>query len=419
MKNWFKKDIKIKILSLLSAIFFWLYVTNLKNPFVPMTFYNIPVTFENEDYLEQNGYTIKNTIRSYIDVTIRGRQEAVDKVRSTDFETTLDFSRIKSVNDKKLYLTEPTCLKKDVTIESYSPVAIDIQLGRKKTASFKVELKTNIAMKPGYILLGAAISPDVFQLTEEENLINSVDKIVADLELKDLDRDTKTQVQCKVYNKTGKEIESLSSGLNATASVEVAKEVAVSLVTRGRLATDYVETLRVIDPVKILVTGPVEVLENLSDLKTKQLDIDKINSNFTAAVPLVVPEGVTLVNGQNEITVNISVEKLVVKDIELGKEDISILNAKNDGTLTYEIISEGLMLQFKGRQSEVDSIRPEVLKAAVDVSGLSEGTHKLQLYLTVPAQVKLLQQASAEVRIDKTPENPLPPEGDRTGGDRT
>lgn len=410
MMNWFRKDMKTKIISILIAIFAWLFVTNAMNPFVSQTFYNIPVTIINEDYLDENNYTLKNTIRNYIDVTIRGRQEAVNKVRSSDFVASLDFSQITSVNNRRLVVPEPECLVKDVTIESYTPSAIDIQLARNKTGTFAVELEPNITMKSGYVLLNTALSQETIQIFGEETLIDSVGAIKAKLELKDVDRDMTTQVQCYVYNKSGKEIGSLSKDLKVNVKVEVAKEVPVALVTRGRLAADYVETLRVIDPVKVLVTGSVENLEPLREIKTEQVDIDGLDSNFTASVALVVPEGVKLANSPAEITVNISVEKLVVRTIEFGSDDVNILNANNDGTLVYEIITDRLLLQFKGRQAEVDAIRIVDLKPAVDVSSLGEGTHRLRLNIKAPDQAKLVQQVNAEVKISKTPEVQKPPE---------
>lgn len=409
MNDLIKKDLKTKIVAVLIAIIFWLYVSNATNPFKTMIIYNIPINFENENYLDENGYKIRNAYRDSIDVTIRGRQEDLENIRTSDFEVSLDFSQIQSVNDKKLIIAEPVCTQKAVTIESYSPSAIDVQLARNKIGNFPVELKSNITMKPGYILLKTALSSESITIGGEESIIDSVGSIVANLDLKDLDRDTEKQVECKVYNKDGKEISGFSSDLKINVKLEVAKEVPVYLVTRGRLATDYVETLRVIDPVKALITGSVETLANISEIKTEQVDIDRLNGNFTASVPLVVPEGAKLINTPKDITVNINIEKLVVRDIEIVNDDISILNATNDGSLTYDIITEKLVLQFKGRQADVDAIKLDNLKPAVDVVKLLEGTHKLPLNITIPSQVKLMQQANVEVKIAKTEEVPGTP----------
>jgi YbbR domain-containing protein len=409
MSNWFKKDLKTKIIALLLALLFWLYVSNVTNPFRSVIIYNVPVTVINEEYLDQNDYTIKNTLRTFIDVTIRGRQDVVDKVRSTDFETKLDLSQIQSVNDKKLKLSEPECLLKEVTVESYNPPEIDIQLARNKIGTFEVELVSSIKMKPGYVLLNATVSPERIQIMNEEATIDSIGSIKAFLELTELDRDTVKQVQCKVYNKSGKEIASLSRDLMVRVSVETAKEVPVSLVTRGRLATNYIETQRIIEPMKVLITGPADVLDSMKDIKTEQVDIERISGNFSASVPLVVPEGVKIVNSPNEINVRIDVEKLVTKSFQFGKDNISILNAQNDGTLIYEIISDRVQVQFRGRQADLDEIVNSSLKPAVDVSNLGEGVHRRQLSITMPNKGTLVQRPNVEIKITKTvPE--LPPE---------
>lgn len=418
MSNWFKKDLNIKIISILVAVVFWLIVTNNTNPFISRTIYNVPVAVENEEFLQHNGYTLKNTSRNYIDITIRGRQNAVDKVKATDFEASMDYGQIESVNDRKLEILEPVCLVKDVTIESFSPAEVDIQLTRNKTGTFPVELKSNIKTKTGYVVLKTTVSPEMMPIYGEESLIDSVDSIKANLELQDVDRDITKNVQCIVYNKEGKEINSLSNDLKVTVTVEVAKELPVYPVTRGRLADDYVETLRVIEPDKVLVTGPAESLEKLTSIKTEQLDIDNIKANFTKSIPLVVPEGVKLVNSPDKITFNISVEKLVIKNIELPKNDISILNARNDGTLVYEILTESVQLQFKGRQADADAVKPEALKPAVDVTELAEGTHNLPLNIIMPPQLKLLQKVNVEIKIAKTPETEVPQEN-KGGGDAT
>lgn len=409
MNDLFKKDITAKVISVLIAVIFWLYVSNSSNPFTTTTFKDIPVKIENDSYLVENGYIIKNKYKTSIDVTVRGRQEAIDKVRTSDFDASLDFSQIKSINQKTLKITGPFCTQKGVNIVSANPPGIDVQLARNTNGTFPVELKSNVTMKPGYVLINTTMTPNSQSFLAEESIIDSVDTIKANLDIKNLDRDTTQTIVCMVYNKQGNEIPSLSTGLKVSVTLEVAKEVPVYLVTRGRLATDYVETLRVIDPVKILLSGPADALSKLSDIKTEQIDIDKINGNFTTTVPLVVPDGMKLVNSPKDITVNISVEKLVVRDIELLQKDISILNGINDGTMNYEIKTEKLMIKIKGRQPDVDAVKIDDLKPAVDVFDLAEGTHNLPLNINLPSQVKLMTEGNVEIKIAKAPETPTIP----------
>jgi len=408
VKDFFRTNLKTKIASVLLAIILWLYVTNVTNPFETRTVYNVPVRIENESFLEENGYKLKNTFRSSVDITIRGRRDAVQSVTTNDFDVYVDYSQIESVYDTKLEIAEPLSRKKGVTIVSYYPSSIDIQLDKTKSATFPVELKSNITMKPGYVLIGTTMSPESIPFYLESSVIDSIGSIKAELEIKDLDRDLTKEVPCIVYNKDGKEITALSKGLTVTVKLEVAKEVPVSLVTKGRLATDYVETLRVIEPSTAFITGPADKLAAITSIKTGEVDIDQLTENLSTTVPLVVPEGVKLYNTADSVKVNINVEKLVYRDIEVPADKISILNAVNDGSLTYEISTQTHVLRFRGRQADVNEIRIENLKPSIDVAGLQEGTHRLKLNLTVSPQVKLMQQVYVDVKITKTrtPEEP-------------
>ena len=420
--NWFKKDLKIKILAFFIALIIWLYVSNVTNPFKSVTIYNVPVTEVNEEYLKRNNFELKNPARTFMDITIRGRQDVVDKVRATDFEVFLDYSQITSVSDKKIKFSEPICLFKNVTIESYNPKEADIQLTRKKTGYFRVELVPNITMKPGYVLLRSVVSPQEVPLYLEEAIIDSIGSIKAFLELTDIDRDVAVkQVQCKVFDKDGNEIVGLDPKVEIL--VETAKEIPVSLVTRGRLAASHIEIERNrnIEPQKVLVRGAPELLENLKEIKTEQVDIDGLDKDLNTTVPLVVPEGVELVNSPEEVKVFIDVEELVVRGFEFTKDEISILNARNDGTLMYEIVTDQILVQFRGLQTDLANIVGSSLRPAVDVADLGEGTHRLQLNMNLPQVGSLVQRVYVEVRISKTPEPPPeddPQQDDQSGEDQ-
>ena len=236
----------------------------------------------------------------------------VDKVRPTDFEVFLDYSQVMSASVRKLALSEPLCLFRNVTIESYSPKEIDIQLARKKAGSFYVELVPNITMKPGYVMLQAIVTPEKVPVYMEEAIVDSIGSVKAFLELTDIDRDTVVrQVQCKAFDRAGNEITGLDL-MKVDVTVQTAKEVAVSLVTRGRLAANHIEIQgnRVVEPAKVLVRGAPEILEELKEIKTEQVDIDGLDKDLSIAAPLVIPEGVELVNSPQEVRVSLMLRSL-------------------------------------------------------------------------------------------------------------
>jgi YbbR domain-containing protein len=213
-------------------------------------------------------------------------------------------------------------------------------------------------------------------------------------------------VDCRVYNKEDKEITGMSGNLSVEVSVEVAKEVPVILVTKGKPADDFIETLRLVTPEKVLITGPYEQLSRINELKTEPIDIDNIKQNFSATPVIKLPEGIKFAEEEKAITASITVEKLALKDLSISKSDLRLINAPGDGLLNYEILTQSASIQLKGRMSELSGISLESLLPGLDVAGLAEGTHKLPLNIMLPSQIKLVQDAVFEVKVSKAEKPP-------------
>lgn len=398
----FKKDLKIKIISVLAAVLFWLYVYNVSdNPFQNKTFANIPLKIENEASLDEKGLEIKNKYKTSIDITIRGRQDALDKVRDSDFEVSVDLSKINSTSDKFVEITGPFCSQKDVTIVSFNPGKIDIVVTKIKGNTFPIEITPNVTLKQGYKIIKITPSTETVTLEGEEALIDSVDTVKGNLDLKDVDRDVSKRIYLKVYNKDNKEIASLSKNLSVEVKVEVAKEIPVSLVVTGTPDANYVESMRSVSPDKVRITGPPEVLAGISEISTKPVSIDNINKDLNTTGVLILPDGVKLADQPKEVTVNIAVEQLILKDFLIGKDKISIKNISEGSSLTYEIKTESINIQLKGRASVLNSLDTGDISPSVDISGLTEGIHRIPLNINLPSQVKLMDEAHVEVKVSK------------------
>ena len=399
-----KKDLKIKIISILAAILLWLFVYNVSdNPFNTITLPVIPLKIENEASLDEKGLEIKNKYKTSISITIRGRQDALDKVRDSDFEAILDFSRVKSANDTAIEIIGPYCTRKDIKIESYDPGKIEIVVAKIKNNTFPIEITPNVTLKPGYKILRIMPVTESVILEGEEALIDSVDLVKGNLDLKDLDRDVTKRMDLKVYNKDNKEIPSLSKNLNVEVRVEVAKEVPLNLVVTGAPNADYVEVSRSVSPDKVRITGSPEALAAISALNTEPVGIDNIKQNLNTTGLIKLPNGIKLADQPKEVTVNIVVEQLILKDFIINTAGINIKNDNSDGTLNYEIKTADISIRLKGRTSVLNTLDANNIQPSIDVTGLAEGTHKIPLNISLPSQVKLMGEILVEVKVSKVP----------------
>jgi YbbR domain-containing protein len=400
MNDLLKKDIVIKIVSVLLAILLWLYVLNIDNPYKnkPLT---IPIKVENINTLQEKGLALKNdNFTRNVEVIIRGREEVLNKISPGDFQAILDFSKVKSVDDKTLKIDFIYDID-DITITVMIPRSVNIELEKIEKKAFPLQVELTGQPKENYKIINMTQVPESVTLEDVESVINQVASVKSFIDISNLDDDKTVKQECKVYDKNGKEITKLSKNLSVEVKLEVAKEVPVNLVVTGKPAQDYLEGAKKISPEKVLIAGPKEIVSGIAGLKTEPVSIENSRENVSTKTAISLPEGVRLVNSPKEVLVNITIESLVNKSFTIAKDDIAILNFSDEELLDFEIVTESVEITLKGKQADLQNISAARMKPSIDVGGLEEGTHSVPLNIELPAGVRLLEKRNIEVKITK------------------
>jgi YbbR domain-containing protein len=395
MNELMKKDISIKAVSILLAVLFWFYVLNVDNPY-ELKRIPINVRIENESSLQEKGLVLKNNIDSTIEITVRGRKEILESLSPSDFIATIDFSKIKSDEDKYLKIEGPYHNINDISIATVSPRVINLELEKIRKNSFPVEVQLEGTLKDNYKILDYKIAPQNIMFEDVESLISNVASVRAVVDINGLDRDVNRQVECKVYNKEGKEIPSLSKNLRVDFVLEVAKEVPIDMVIIGQPAGEYVEVSRTVNPQTALIRGAPEILDKVTEIETEPISIENIEQSIVVPGKLKLPEGVSLVNTPKDAEVSVEVEKLLTKEFIIPRDSISILN---EGALACDINTQSVSITVKGKLRDLNALTQNRINAAIDVGELREGTHIAPLSISLPPGFELVGEYSVEVKI--------------------
>lgn len=403
MNRFFDKDFYVKSLSTLIAIILWFYVLNTDNPYGTKTFI-VPLRIENLNMLQENNLYLKNsnTLRRSIEVTVRGRDEVIKTISVNDFEAILDFSKVKSVNDKYLAIDGPYYDTKDITPVLVSPQTINIELERIISETFPVQLITTGVPKNDYKLIKAEVAQKTIQLRNRESLINQVGSVRVEVNVTGMNEDSNETVECKVFDKQGNIISDLSKGLSANVKLYFAKEVPVSLVVTGALSADYAEIHRSVAPERVLITGAPDILEKTTEIRTVPVNINNATKSIASNVEFNLPEGVSLVDSSGQATVNITIEQLQQTELVLNKNELLLLNA--DSEYSYAIQSENVVLKLKGRAADLNRLNKNTIYPTLNVSGLAEGVSTVPLSVTLPSWIKQIGDVTVEVKIEKISE---------------
>jgi len=412
LANLINKDITIKIISGFLGIMLWFVVLNINDPYSERKIY-VELEVRNENVLqERNLYLTNKNYRRTVEVLVRGRQSTLNTLSGADFEAVLDFSKVDSVNDKSIPIEGPYYLRNDKQIEitGMVPNEIPIQLENISSKELPVKLELKGVPKTSYKLIRTSIEPEYISISDRESIISEISEIRVIADINNIDRDKKLINQyCVVYDNNNKEITALSNKFTVNISVEVGREVNVEPNISGEPAKDHIMTGWKVNTPKVTITGPYDTISNITSLSTSPINIDGITATQDFKTSLNLPEGVKLINMENEVTVTVEVESMEEREITISKQFINIENAQyqtgipgaNDEYLRYEILTDSCKVILKGRRIDLNMVNQSILTPHIDVGGLTEGTHSVQLKVTVNPNLQIVELPHIEVRITR------------------
>lgn len=400
MNELLKRDSTVKLISIVFAIFLWFFVLDSSNP-VSSVDLNIPLKVENESVLKEKGIIIKNkSFPRNVSVSLKGRKSKISNIGLNDFEAILDLSKVNDTDTKLLYV-EIYSNKEGVSIEGVTPRVIELELEKIGENPFPVKVITMGKPKESYKIISINAIPGTVSIEATDTIIKSIGEVRTYVDVNNLSNDLVINKECVVYNKEGEEILELDKKLSVDIRVELAKEVPIVPVVRGRPAKNYTDGIHRVVPEKALIAGTSEAVDLIDNLKTELIDIENMSESMTKIVNVVLPKGVRLVDTPRSVYVDVIIEQMAVKEIAFQKEDIILENALIDDSLEYEVLDEAIKISITGTKEELEKIVPESLKLSIDVRGLTAGNYKRTLKVVLPGTVKLVEDYEVEINIKR------------------
>lgn len=403
-----KNDLVIRIISILFAISLWFFVLSDTNPY-STAYISVPIKFINENTIQEKGLEIKNkNYQKEIIVAVEGRNEKVNSIDSSYFEAVVDFSEVKEAGAVDVGVKFAK-LKENINVKSYNPISIRLDLEKIEEKTFEIQVRTEGIPKEKYYIIGGSAFPNSITIRGMESMISSIASAVVAVDVNGLDKNLVMKKDCKLYDINGNEITELSGRYIVDVKVDVAKEVAVVPVIQGMVSSGYVEKERIVYPQSIMIKGAPEILTGINEIRTAPVNIEGYTKDLDVKVPLNLPEGVELYNFSNEVRVNISVEQLATREFNISRGEINLINDNSGQNYKVEIMTPSVNVKVRGGREEVERVEQSKFMPTVYLNYVTEGTHKLPLNITLPNNVKLVEDIFVEVRVTKVEvETPTP-----------
>ncbi len=400
MKEKIFKNMTLKVLSVLCAVVLWAVIVNIYDPTTSVTISNVSVQLVNADSLTSKGYAYEVVDGSKIAVYVSGPKSIITDIKSSDIVATADLSKITAFAD---YADIDVKVIKDgvvITNIEVTPrtTAIKLDIENRETKEFAVTTEVTGSLATGYVLLNKEVTPGAVSITGPASEIAKIGYVKAVCDINGVKASTTKKAALMLYDTNGNELNAnnLDIGIREvefSIKVGVAKTVSVKCEgTQGKVADGYIfmGAQTSIDKVTLVATDS-SLLEQVSDITipASAVNVDglKENASFNVKLSDYVPSGVTVVSNET-VSVNVSVEKRVTKQITLNVSAIKINNTKNG----FNAVISGddtIKVTVSGTEAGLAKITASNISAGVDLSNLEAGTHSVVLNLSSNADCKI------------------------------
>lgn len=370
-----KKNWKIKLLSLVIAIFMWSYIIASTNPSIPIRLSGVPIIYENTESLSKDDLMIDEDTQRTVDITLIGQRNRIINITNSHVRVTADFQGLnEGLNNIRLNYVVPD----GITIEDYQS-SLDVNIEKIINREFPVEIQNVGNLPADYMLESRQVVPNSITIRGPRSNIDRIAKVVTELDLSNLEGNININKDVRAIDDNGEIVESLTYGqdfANIIAVVYKQKEVTIEKNLVGEIDKKYRIDSAQFNKSTVLIKGPKEAIDKINSIETQEINVEELTQSKTIPVKFTLPSDISLVSEESDYTINIVVNQKTNKTIEIPKAQIEVKNKPQN--LSVTINSDTIKISVVGFQDDLEKIKVENIKLIVDLDSKEAGTSQIK-----------------------------------------
>lgn len=258
-----------KLLSVLAALFLWLYVFQAVE--YESEIKEVPIVLEN--FNTNLGLDVVSGFESTIDVTLRGTKSIIDEMSSDNIKATVDLSNVTEIGTYLLDIE----LEVPGTVKVVEKSINQIKIALDKTTAKQIEITPmiNYNIQYPYELGEPILSHDFVTLVGPETDILSVEKACVEMNLGNIKNDIAANAVITLYDSKQYKIDSKYITIEPSivqVEIPVFKTAKFEIIPDISVDTDKFDIT--FEPQLVYVKGGVNEIESLGALKTEKRQIN-------------------------------------------------------------------------------------------------------------------------------------------------
>lgn len=397
-----KNDITAKILTLVIAMFLWSYVMSDTNPQITREIRNISVTYLNTAALDRQGLVIMDPEDVKINVRLSGNKMDLDKIDGSSIFAQVDLSGYSEGQVRVPITVGLLDQTSAIRVESSDPKEVLFTFDRIITREIEPVVDLTGELGEDYLLGDITTRPQSILLRGPRTWINQVAKVSALVDISGRTNTMNLAVPIKILNDSGEEVRGIEKEpglIDMTIPIFRAVNLPIELLTINELPDNFSITNIEISPSIIRVKGDNSIV-NLTKIETIEVDINQLLETSAMEVQLNLPEGVTLVDPTQRITISYNVEETITEEIEFGFDDIVFTNLSEGLVVDEDAQEQTFILQITGFRSVIENLTTDDFGITANLNGLSQGSHQVQISFTQINNVSYVNEQPISVIVN-------------------
>lgn len=403
MKERLTRNLGMKIISLIIAVFLWIIINGLTDPITTEVIEDIPVRLVNEEAMNSVGKIFEVVSGDYITVKVRAKRSVAESLDIDDFFAVADVSKMTEMHAVEIVVNCTSFNETEVEILAKrtddGTGMMMLALEESDTQSFAVSVVPDGTVADGYYITESLVSPNLLTITGSKTQIGRIAKIAV---LVNVDGATGSFVQSGtpiVYDVNGNVIESSKLSFSAE-QVQVSmtllptKQIQVRVTENGTPFYNYDCTGVEYAPNTVLIAGKSEDLAKISQL---DLMCDISNARTDVESELGIEEHLNklygdkyiLVGENDHVSVKATIERMQSKQISLMTSGLELRDLADDLSVEFSEITTEITVVAVPKYLE--DISAASLEPYIDCSAFTEPGE----YMAV---IRTQQPENAEVK---------------------
>ena len=303
MRDFFKKDWVIKVISVLVSLIIWIYVVYFQNPQYETWIKAVPITRSNMTTDFSSGkLKILETNSDTVNIKVKGNRRTVAKLTNSNIKVTADMIGVTKDGNYTL-ATNVVFPVSGISIVQKEPYNYEVTVDRVATAKLKIDVKKTGTLKAGYETDTESITPETVSITAPQSILSTVSKAAVTVDVSNKTDDIKGNYLIEFYNASGEKIQNpdisksveFAEGyftLSMTKEVEIIPQITnAEAVEKANLsaAAKGAKTVK--------IKGKSSIISEIDSIYTKPFSFASVKEGASHTANFDLPDGVSVADG--------------------------------------------------------------------------------------------------------------------------